>query len=237
MVVVSPQGEARILGTVLRLTVETGNKESTRLEVLEGKVRLTRTGGISVEVPAGHAAVLAEGTELAARPLPRMVAEVVHRYTFEEGRLPKVFEVGTLERGPERPHNRFSIAGVRTPGATAGAQVKMSEDGRGLFAYSEDLVLGFDYWVDPKVSTLDVQVWSRAQQVTFGTTLWVTPREQWIHVALPFSELARNEGGRILHLKPGEWVPNLWIQAGQSGSMIYLDNVELVRLAKREARR
>jgi hypothetical protein len=190
-----------------------------------------------VDVPGGHAAALAEGVELAALPIPRMVTEVLHRFTFEEGRLPKIVETGTLERGPDRAGNRFSIAGKIVPGATAGAVVKLNDDGKGLFAYSEDLVLSFDYWVDTSVSTLDVQVWSRVQQITFGTTLWNTPRERWTHAVLPLSEFVRSDRERTLHLKTGERVPNLWIQPGQPGGMMYLDNVEIVRLRRKEARR
>ncbi len=237
MVVASPHGEARILGTTLRLSVQSGPKSQTRLDVLEGKVRLQSADGGSVDVPGGHTAVLAEGIELAARPLPRMVAEVLHRYAFEEGRLPKLFDTGTLVRGPERPGSRFSVAGARIPGATYGGQVKLAEDGKGLFVYSEDLVLSFDYWADASVRTLDLQVWSRAQQVTFGTTLWGTPPERWTHVAVPLSELVRGDQGPVQHLKAGEAVPNLWIQAGQPGGMLYLDNLELVRLQKREGKR
>jgi hypothetical protein len=70
MVFATPQGEARVLGTSLKILVDNGLKGSTRLEVHEGKVRLTRSDGASVEVVAGHYAVAAAGVDLAAKPLP-----------------------------------------------------------------------------------------------------------------------------------------------------------------------
>jgi hypothetical protein len=64
----TPHAEATVLGTTLRLVVEAG---STRLEVDEGKVRLTRLSDRkSVEVPSGHFAVAGAGLELAVRPSP-----------------------------------------------------------------------------------------------------------------------------------------------------------------------
>lgn len=75
MIVRTPHGESKVLGTVFRLTVGDG---FTRLEVLEGKVRLTRASDRrSVDVPCGFGAVAGAGIELAARPLPRTAAEEI----------------------------------------------------------------------------------------------------------------------------------------------------------------
>jgi ferric-dicitrate binding protein FerR (iron transport regulator) len=69
MIFKTPHGEATVLGTTLRLLVE---DVSTRLEVTEGRVRLTRAfDGKSVEVPSGHFAVAAAGLDLVARAMPR----------------------------------------------------------------------------------------------------------------------------------------------------------------------
>jgi hypothetical protein len=65
LVFATPHAEARVIGTVLRLVVDAG---STRLEVKEGKVRLTRETR-NVDVSAGQYAVAAPGTTLAARAL------------------------------------------------------------------------------------------------------------------------------------------------------------------------
>ena len=67
LVFATPQGEATVLGTTLRLTVDA---TSTRLEVTEGKVRLKRVSdGKAVEVASGHVAVAAVGVDLAPRPV------------------------------------------------------------------------------------------------------------------------------------------------------------------------
>ncbi len=68
MVLSSPQATATIVGTRLRLVVD--RAASTRLEVEEGKVRLTtRQHGTAIEVSAGSFAVAAPGVALAAHPL------------------------------------------------------------------------------------------------------------------------------------------------------------------------
>ncbi len=72
MVFLTPHGEARVLGTSLRIVVETGEKGFTRLEIEEGRVQLRRLrDGKSVEVTGGNFAVAAAGVELQVRPLPQ----------------------------------------------------------------------------------------------------------------------------------------------------------------------
>lgn len=64
MVLATPQAEVEVLGTRFSLSVKV---DSTRLEVEEGKVRMTRRyDGASVEVTKGHYAVAARGVALAA---------------------------------------------------------------------------------------------------------------------------------------------------------------------------
>jgi hypothetical protein len=68
MVMATPHGEATILGTMLRLVVDTDPKKGTRLEVEEGKVELrSRVTGKTVEVVSGHYAMAAAGADLVAR--------------------------------------------------------------------------------------------------------------------------------------------------------------------------
>jgi ferric-dicitrate binding protein FerR (iron transport regulator) len=70
MILSSPQAQATVVGTRLRLVVDP--KASTRLEVEDGKVRLKRTqDGAAVDVPAGTYAVAAKGVPLAAQALPK----------------------------------------------------------------------------------------------------------------------------------------------------------------------
>lgn len=67
MVIATPQGEARVVGTWFRLAVDGG---VTRLEVSEGRVQLRRADGRSVEVNGGHFALAGSGVDPAPRPLP-----------------------------------------------------------------------------------------------------------------------------------------------------------------------
>ncbi len=60
----TPQGEAEVLGTRLRLLVDADAKRATKLGVLEGRVRLKNLAGKSIVVPGGHSAVAAAGREL-----------------------------------------------------------------------------------------------------------------------------------------------------------------------------
>jgi hypothetical protein len=66
MVLLTTQAEARVLGTKFTLAATTNE---TRLEVTEGRVKLTRTSdGVAVKVAAGYHTVAANGVELAALP-------------------------------------------------------------------------------------------------------------------------------------------------------------------------
>jgi hypothetical protein len=66
LIFVTPHGEAKVLGTTLRLWVDPDPKKGTRLEVEEGKVELKNLAGKIVDVPAGNSAVAASGLDLVA---------------------------------------------------------------------------------------------------------------------------------------------------------------------------
>jgi ferric-dicitrate binding protein FerR (iron transport regulator) len=73
MVFVTPQAEARVLGTALRIALVGAKGDATRLEVSEGKVRLKRLDGKSVDVAAGQFALAVPGVELASRKASSLV--------------------------------------------------------------------------------------------------------------------------------------------------------------------
>ena len=82
LVFVTPTAEARVVGTRLTLLVSAA---STRLEVKEGRVKLSRRGEDgAVDVGADQYAVAAKGTSLAARGIPG--PKVALREDFERGR-------------------------------------------------------------------------------------------------------------------------------------------------------
>jgi hypothetical protein len=83
----TPSAEAIVLGTRFTLRIDVG---STILDVREGKVRLKRTDGMSVDVAAGYTATAAKGVPLAAKPAPRTLA-------FQDGVAPDAGYAGTRD--------------------------------------------------------------------------------------------------------------------------------------------
>jgi len=82
MVVATPHAEARVQGTRFVLWAL---PESTRLEVREGRVRVTRREDhAAAEVGADQRAVVAKGVPLAAKPA-RVSDDLVALYRFDEG--------------------------------------------------------------------------------------------------------------------------------------------------------
>lgn len=79
MVIRTPLAEATVLGTTLRITVDSeGTRSFTRLEVTEGRVRFKRVrDGRTITVASGHFAVAAAGVSLSSRRLfgPNLIAD------------------------------------------------------------------------------------------------------------------------------------------------------------------
>jgi len=128
----TPHAEARVLGTRLTLIV---TATSTRLEVREGRVRLTRrSDGASSDVGSGFFAVAAEGPRPAARRIPPVNPRLLVSEDFEDpaafdaawtisdrasglktqGRL----DLDLVARGQPRPEG-WSGSGIRTRRAFA----------------------------------------------------------------------------------------------------------------------
>jgi hypothetical protein len=69
MLIATPHGEAKVVGTTLRIVVDPDPNKGTQLEVEEGKVELKNLAGKTVLVESGHVAVAATGVELVAKSL------------------------------------------------------------------------------------------------------------------------------------------------------------------------
>ena len=67
MIFATPHGEARVVGTTLRLHVDPDPKKGTRLDVEEGKVELKNLSRKTVCVESGRYVVAASGVEFIAR--------------------------------------------------------------------------------------------------------------------------------------------------------------------------
>lgn len=83
----TPAAEAVVLGTRFTLRV---SATSTVLEVQEGKVRLKRPDGMTVDVGANHTATASKGVPLAARPILRTLV-------FQDGVSPDPSYAGTRD--------------------------------------------------------------------------------------------------------------------------------------------
>lgn len=96
MVITTPHGQAKVVGTTLRLYVDPDpNKKGTRLEVEEGKVELKNLSGKTVLVESGHYAVAALSIECVARPV-RAKEGLQALYFFDEGRGTTVHDVSGI---------------------------------------------------------------------------------------------------------------------------------------------
>ncbi len=119
-------GEARVLGTTLRLTLD--EKGSTRLEVEEGKVRLKRlSDGKAVDVVTGHFAVAAAATT-EFKPLPTILSGLAGYWRFEDQAGTTMVDSsgqgndGALVGKARRVLGKFG-QGLELDGATAYVQV------------------------------------------------------------------------------------------------------------------
>ena len=224
MAIETPQAEARVLGTTLRLDVRSG---STLLEVDEGKVRLTRTADQkAVDVGAG---AFATSAELKAKPLVRTAPLLA--LDFEDATAPGV-QLGKILPGPNRPGNRGCLAGQEVP-ADRLVRVLFADDRSGLFTLREGAVLTFDYWVADRVEALDVYVWDKTRRASIGTSSLLTlTKEKWTRATIPFSEFVSKTG---VKLQDGDLVTQLTIQTGgtNGGGPLFVDNVDVTVVRKK----
>jgi hypothetical protein len=92
MILQTPHGEARVVGTTLRILIDPDPAKGTRLEVDEGKVELGDPAGRTVSVESGHYAVAADGIGLVAKPISFWDGALAV-YRFHEGEGAKVHDV------------------------------------------------------------------------------------------------------------------------------------------------
>lgn len=115
MVLSAPQGDAKVLGTTLRLAVDPDPKKGTKLEVEEGKVELKNLAGKTVLVESGHYAVAATGAEFVAKSSLDDPAILVAHWTFDEAVGATVTDSvsrlsGTLKNGTARVAGKLGRA-------------------------------------------------------------------------------------------------------------------------------
>lgn len=118
----TPRGDARILGTILTLRVDSDPKGAVRLDVQEGKVRFLRSqDSRSVDVPAGHSVSATAGSDLA---LLRSTEEIT---SFQDGVWPTPEYAGTRDTSisEKTPQGNLGHAkSLAAEGADAGGKHK-----------------------------------------------------------------------------------------------------------------
>ncbi len=222
LIFATPHGEAKVLGTVLRVLVDPDPKKGTRLEVDEGKVELRNAAGKSLVVEGGHAATAAPGVTLASKPLPK--EEVLLWLDFEDGKLPVGADTGTVEKGPDRAGSRLCLAGLDEQGTS---KIFYGDGARGICTATGDEVLSFDYWVDGDASHVNFNVWNRSQKRNHEYLIVKTVIGKWAHFSIRLADL----GDAATRLKEGDWIINVYIQGtgGPPKRRFYVDNILIVR--------
>lgn len=223
LIFATPHGDARVLGTVLRVSVDPDPKHGTSLEVQEGKVELRNPAGKSVLVEAGYHAAIVGGAPTAAKPLPR--EEILLAMDFEDGKLPASVSTGSVEAGPARLGNRYCLVGAQEP--TGAAKVFIGDGGFGFFTFNGDEVLNFDYWTDTQASQVNFNFWDRSQKIAHEGAVPKLVLGKWTHATVRLADL----GDPGTRLREGDWVASLYLQSTGGGSTrrLYVDNVVITR--------
>lgn len=219
MVFDSPHGEARVLGTTLRVAADPDPKKGTRLEVEEGKVELRNAAGRTVMVESGFFAVAAVGLAPSARRMPK--EESVFAADFEDGKAPAFIGRGTPERGPDR---RLCWAGEVD--AAGGCKFYLQAE-PALLTLAGDEVLSFDYWVDAQAGGIGFSAWNQTQRQAHEGEITKLVTGKWTRATIRLSEL----GAPPLRWKAGDVVGNVMVRAaGSSSRQFYVDNLTITRM-------
>jgi len=218
MLFVAAHGQAQVLGTTLRIVVDGDPKKGMRLEVEEGKVELANLAGKTVLVETGHFAVAAAGTTMASRRLPK--EEVLLSLDLEDGKKPAVLAKGTVERGPDR---RLCLTDVVDN--NGGVRLMFSEGPDGLFTFTGEEVLSFDYWVDAQVGAVSMSFWNRIRKISHEGEVLKVATGKWTKASIRLADF----GDPALRFKDGDIVSSMLLQSTGGAKRFYVDNLTITR--------
>jgi ferric-dicitrate binding protein FerR (iron transport regulator) len=109
LVISSPRGEARVVGTVFTLKADADPKGTLRLDVQEGKVRFTRSSDArAVDVGAGHSVSSGQGPDLV------VLRSQDEAQSFQDGRYPAPDYAGTRDTQLAEKSPQTSYGGAKT---------------------------------------------------------------------------------------------------------------------------
>jgi len=214
MLFTTPHGQARVLGTTLRIQVD----KTMRLDVEEGKVELANLAGRTALVESGHFAVAAAGATPASRRLPK--DEVILSLDLEDGKKPALVAKGILERGPDR---RLCLTDVVD--SNGGVRLMFNEGTDGLFTFTGDEVLSFDYWVDPQVGAVSLSFWNRVRRLSHEGEVPKVVTGKWAKASIRLADFG--EAG--IRFKDGDNVTGMLLQSTGGAKKFYVDNLTITR--------
>jgi hypothetical protein len=141
MVIRTPHAEIRVLGTTLRITIDPAG--STRLDVLSGKVRLTRLiDGKTVDVVTGHYAVAGPGIDLVSK---------------SSAPKPKVFLLQESFQDPRAVDARWKTVGTAAAVKTAGQlEIDLNPKNAGANGWGGGGLISRQSFAAPLAITMDV---------------------------------------------------------------------------------
>jgi ferric-dicitrate binding protein FerR (iron transport regulator) len=227
-VIQTPQATLTVVGTALSVAV---SPTATRLEVREGKVRLSRkSDNKSADVAAGQFAVAGPGAEPRPQPLAKKPAEeppalppALFRFDFEDGRRPELWEGGVVEAGPKRDGSKYCLNADKLS-LTLGGKKPLA------LRYSDDLVLSFEHWVAPPGSRISIRLVNASQNFAFTFTGMQVACETWSRFSMPIKDMFVDAQRRF---RDGDRISSLtiFVEARPKGAL-YVDNVELTERKK-----
>jgi hypothetical protein len=212
----TPHGEAKVVGTILRVQVDADPKKGTRLDVEEGKVELRNAAGKSVVVETGHTAVATPGSAPSTKRFPK--DEILLSYDFEDGKKPASISKAAVAQGPDR---RLCLAVESDAGGSS--RLSLSDDD-GLFTATGEEILSFDYWVDAQASSVNVSLWNRTQKQPIEGGIPKLTAGKWTRATLRLADVGE------IRMKEGDWVVSLLLQAtGAPPRKFFVDNLVISR--------
>lgn len=225
MTFATPHGEARVLGTKLRLDVG----KTTRLEVKEGRVRFTRSDGKKVEVAPGQFTL---GTDLVVKPLSQE-RRVLYQWDFEDAAAGNAWDVGTIDKSQTFGGSRGALKAFFRPNADYAVHAQMAYLPKPMMVtITENTTLTFAYYISAPVE-LKVQVMADKTKPTKSNIAIIMPAPKansWTVVTLKLTESFRNRAGLGDLVKPGlTELDNLQFHAGPGDKPVdlFIDNVAI----------
>ncbi len=212
----TPHGEAKVVGTILRVQADTDPKKGTRVDVEEGKVELRNAAGKSVLVETGHTGVATPGSAPSTKRSTK--DETLLSYDFEDGRKPASITKAAVAQGPDR---RLCLAVESDAGG--GSRLSLGDDD-GLFTATGEEILSFDYWVDAQASSVNVSLWNRTQKQPIEGGIPKLTTGKWTRATMRLAEVGESR------MKEGDWVVSLLLQAtGAPPRKFFVDNLVISR--------